>query len=57
MQAAQEDISHVAEFDYVIINDKLDEALLQLNAVVIAVGLHRDSQLTRHATLINQLHK
>jgi guanylate kinase len=57
LQAAREDISHVAEFDYVIINDKLDEALRQLNAVVIAVGLHRDSQLSRHATLINQLHK
>ncbi len=57
LQAAREDISHVAEFDYVIINDKLDEALRQLEAVVIAVGLHRDSQLTRHATLINQLHK
>jgi guanylate kinase len=57
MQAAQEDISHVAEFDYVIINDKLDDALRQLNAVVIAVGLHRDNQLSRHATLINQLHK
>jgi len=57
MQAARDDISHVAEFDYVIINDKLDEALRQLDAVVIASGLHRDSQLTRHATLINQLHK
>ncbi|MBI5891182.1 MAG: guanylate kinase [Nitrosomonadales bacterium] len=55
--AAQEDISHVAEFDYVIINDKLDEALRQLEAVVIAVGLRRDSQLSRHATLINQLQK
>ena len=57
LQAAQEDISHVAEFDYVIINDKLDEALRQLEAVIIAVGLHRDNQLSRHATLINQLHK
>ena len=57
LQAAKEDMSHVAEFDYVIINDKLDEALRQLEAVVIAVGLHRDSQLSRHATLINQLHK
>jgi guanylate kinase len=57
LHAAQEDISHVAEFDYVIINDKLDEALRQLEAVVIAVGLHRDSQLSRHATLINQLQK
>jgi guanylate kinase len=53
--AAQEDISHVAEFDYVIINDKLDEALRQLDAVVTASGLRRDSQLSRHATLINQL--
>jgi guanylate kinase len=55
LHAAQEDISHVAEFDYVIINDKLDEALRQLDAVVIAIGLRRDSQLLRHATLINQL--
>jgi guanylate kinase len=57
LQAAREDISHVAEFDYVIINDKLDEALRQLDAVIIAIGLRRDSQLSRHATLINQLQK
>ena len=57
LHAAQEDISHVAEFDYVIINDKLDEALRQLDAVVIAIGLRRDSQLSRHATLISQLQK
>ncbi len=57
LHAAQEDISHVAEFDYVIINDKLDEALHQLDAVITAIGLRRDSQLSRHATLINQLHK
>ncbi len=55
LHAAQEDISHVAEFDYVIINDKLDEALHQLDAVVTAAGLRRNSQLARHATLINQL--
>ncbi len=57
LHAAQEDISHVAEFDYVIINDKLDEALQQLNAVVIAAGLRRNKQLTRQANLINQLQK
>jgi guanylate kinase len=57
LHAAREDISHVAEFDYVIINDKLDEALRQLDALVIAVGLNRDSQLSRHASLINQLQK
>lgn len=57
LQAAREDISHVAEFDYVIINDKLDEALQQLAAVVTAAGLRRDTQLSRHADLINQMQK
>jgi len=57
LQAAQEDISHVAEFDYVIINDKLDEALRQLDAVITAASLRRDSQLARHASLIDQLQK
>jgi guanylate kinase len=57
LQAAREDISHVAEFDYVIINDKLDEALQQLAAVITAAGLRRDSQLSRHADLINQMQK
>ncbi len=57
LQSAQEDIAHVVEFDYVIINDKLDEALQQLNAVVVAAGLRSDRQLVRQANLINQLHK
>jgi guanylate kinase len=55
LQAARDDIAHVAEFDYVIINDKLDEAVQQLKAVVVAVGLRRDSQLSRQQDLINQL--
>ncbi|MDR2195444.1 MAG: guanylate kinase [Gallionellaceae bacterium] len=52
---AKEDVSHVAEFDYVIINDKLDVALQQLEAVVIAAGLRRDRQLSRQQNLIKQL--
>lgn len=55
LQAAQEDIAHVAEFDYVIINDKLDQALQQLSAVVVAAGLRRERQLDSLETLINQL--
>jgi guanylate kinase len=53
--AAKEDVSHVLEFDYVIINDKLDVALQQLNAVIIAAGLRRDRQVARQQALINQL--
>jgi guanylate kinase len=55
ISSAQEDVAHVTEFDYVIINDKLDEALQQLNAVVVASGLRRDRQLERQQALINQL--
>ena len=57
LQASQEDIAHVVEFDYVIINDILDEALQELNAIVIAAGLRRERHLTRQADLIIQLQK
>jgi len=57
LHAAQADIAHVAEFDYVIINDKLDEALRQLDAITAAAGLRRDRQLIRQQNLINQLQK
>jgi guanylate kinase len=55
LQAAREDISHVSEFDYVIINDKLDVALQQLIAVVTAADLQGNKQLARQAALIQQL--
>ena len=56
MQAARDDIAHVDEFDYVIINDILDEAVQQLKAVVVAAGLRCDKQLSRRQDLIDQLH-
>jgi guanylate kinase len=55
MAAAREDVSHVAEFDYVIINDDLNEALREFNAVVLAARLRSTKQLSRHQNLINQL--
>jgi guanylate kinase len=55
MAAVREDVAHVAEFDYVIINDDLNEALKEFNAVVLAARLRGACQLTRHQTLINQL--
>ena len=55
LAAAREDVSHVAEFDYVIINDNLNEALRELNGVVLAARLRCTNQLTRHQALINQL--
>ena len=57
MAAAREDVAHVAEFDYVIINDNLNEALRELDAVVLSAKLTSSRQLTRHQALINQLQK
>lgn len=57
MAAAREDVAHIAEFDYVIINDKLDEALGQLNSIVVVAGLRCERQLLRQQNLINQLQK
>lgn len=55
MAAVREDVGHVAEFDYVIINDNLNEALRELNSVVLSARLKCAKQLTRHQALINQL--
>ena len=55
LSAAREEISHVAEFDYVIINDKFGEALQDLTAVVRAQRLRRDVHTARHGELINRM--
>jgi guanylate kinase len=55
MAAVRVDVAHVAEFDYVIINDNLNEALRELNAVVLSAKLRSARQLVRHQELINQL--
>jgi guanylate kinase len=55
MAAAREDVAHVAEFDYVIINDNLNDALRELNAVVLSARVQSAVQLSRHQILINQL--
>lgn len=55
MAAVREDVAHIAEFDYVIINNVLDEALHELSAVVLTARLRCTKQLLRHQALINQL--
>ena len=42
---------HVNEFDYVIINNKLPEAIEDLQTVVRSVRLRTASQLDRHHAL------
>lgn len=53
--AAREDISHVGEFDYVIINDDFDTALADLLAAVRSQRLKVSAQLDRHGEMIASL--
>ena len=53
--AAREDMSHVGEFDYVIINDDFATAASELQAVVKASRLQLSKQRQRHGALIQSL--
>lgn len=55
LAAAQAEMRHVGEFDYVIINNQLEEALLDLRAVVRASRLQFAAQAARHAALFDRM--
>lgn len=52
LAAAREEISHVGEFDYVIINNQFNEALRDMLAIIRAQRLRVDKQLCRHVDLL-----
>jgi guanylate kinase len=52
---AVEEMSHYAEFDYLIVNDDFDVAVDDLRAVVRAERLRRFRQAERHERLIDDL--
>lgn len=55
LAAAQAEMRHVGEFDYVIINDQLEQALDDLRAVVRASRLSLGAQRARHAALFARM--
>ncbi len=55
MQAAREEMSHYAEYDYVVINDDFETALSELKAIVLAHRLRLDRQQRRHQALLDAL--
>lgn len=57
LAAAREEMDHVSEYDYVIINEKLDKALRDLGCIVHAERLKMARQLARHHDLVTQLGK
>jgi guanylate kinase len=57
LAAAREDMGHLSEFDYVIINNDFQEALADLCAIFRAARLTREKQQARLAVLIHKLLK
>jgi guanylate kinase len=55
MAAAREDISHALEVDYLIINDRFDEALADLLAIARCQRLLMTRQASRQAGLLGDL--
>jgi len=55
LQNARDEISHLTDFDYVIINDDFDRAAQELAAIVVAERLKRTRQVERHRDIIDQL--
>ena len=52
---ALDEMRHVGEFDYVIINNKLQEAIEDLHSVVRAARLRYAAQVARHGALFSFL--
>jgi guanylate kinase len=52
LRDAREEIGHVAEFDYVIINKEFEEARRDLAAIVRAVRLKLPQQIARHPEIL-----
>ncbi|MFN0313567.1 MAG: guanylate kinase, partial [Burkholderiales bacterium] len=55
LAAARDEISHVSEFDYVIINQRFEDAVEDLHSIVRAQRLRAARQLAVHGALINAM--
>lgn len=54
MASAREDISHVLEFEYIIVNDSFEAALTDLNSIVRAARVSRAQQAVRLASRLDE---
>ena len=52
---SREEIAHAHEFDYIIVNDRFDDALGDLQSIVRAVRQRSQLQWRRHEALIGEL--
>ena len=50
-----EEVSHVSEFDYIVINSELDNALADIKSILRVQRLEVDRQLVKHQSLVLSL--
>ena len=55
MAAAREEMSHVGEFDYVVVNENFDQAVQEVTSIFSAQRLQYARQAERHKALLEQL--
>ena len=55
MQQAANEISHMNEYDYLIVNDDFDTALIELSAVITAARVRRVRQQNQHQAMLDSL--
>ncbi len=55
MRDAVHEMSHYAEFDYLVINDDFDTALVEIMAIVTARRLRTEAQASRHQPMLQAL--
>lgn len=55
LAAAREEVSHIHDFDYIVINNQLEYALRELICIIKAERLRKHRQLIKYHTLISQL--
>ncbi len=57
LAAAAHDVAHADAFDYIMVNDDFDHALLDLVAITRSVRLETARQLNRHAMLFDEFRR
>jgi len=55
IQAAHEELSHLSESNYLVVNDLFQAALFELRQIISASRLRTPPQLLRHSSLIENL--
>lgn len=55
MDEARSEISHFTEYDYVIVNDDFDVALIDFKAIIRAERLKQDKQAAKYSSMLTAL--